>query len=137
MPISRWGPTFDQGIGNIIVDQIEKLIATVAPFARSAPRTVTGSVTLTIRDRFIIANMTGGAVTVTLPAVNDAMIARGHEITIKRSGASNTLTIQRSGSDTIDGATSLSPTRDKTSVRFVAATGGWLVEACYSTITTL
>lgn len=55
----------------------------------------------------VLVNTTGGAVTVNLPAI--AASNKGHRITIKDVGrAAAAITVARAGSDTIDGATSMS-----------------------------
>jgi len=73
-----------------------------------AYREVTAATTATAADRVIGVNTTGGAVTITLPTA--ASVRSGFVITIKDIGAAtetNPITVARSGSDTIDGATSI------------------------------
>jgi len=54
-------------------------------------------------DRFLLVDTTGGAVVVTLPLAADM---EPHLVGIKKTIAANTVTINRAGSDTIDGLTS-------------------------------
>jgi len=67
---------------------------------------VTGNTTLTISDAgLILVDATAGNVTITLEAAN-ALKALGFTF-IRTDTTTNTVTIQRAGSDTIDGGTSL------------------------------
>lgn len=72
--------------------------------------TTTGNILLT--DYFITVDATGGNVTLTLPAASTAFgNAVGIQYVIKRiDNSGNTITIQRAGSDTIDGGTSVTLT---------------------------
>ena len=67
-------------------------------------RTVTGAATITtVSDNVLLADASGGAVTVTLPAAADVT---GRHFTIKKTdGTGNTVTIDGAGAETIDGAT--------------------------------
>lgn len=131
----KFGTAFESAIANRIIASIEKWADSIVSDLRRAPiRSVSGTASLTLTDQFVVADMSGGNVTISLPTASTWMIARCHQITIKRSGGANTLTIQRTGSDTIDGATSVSPARDKTAMTFVAVAGGWLVMGAYSTV---
>jgi hypothetical protein len=69
-------------------------------------RTVTAAHTVTREDEVVLADAAGGAFSVTLPLARDFPRQRK---SIKRlnSGA-NAVTIARSGSDTLDGGTSIS-----------------------------
>jgi hypothetical protein len=64
--------------------------------------TVTSAYTLTPFDRLLRVDTTGGAVAITLPLANTVP---GQVFTIKNIGT-NTVTVNRAGTDTIDGATS-------------------------------
>ena len=74
------------------------------PNASISTKTGTSN-TLTTDEHLVLIDASGGAVTVTLP---DAGTYPGREINFKVTTApgGNTITIQRGGSDTIDGATS-------------------------------
>ena len=68
-------------------------------------RTITASTTATLLDVVILANTGSGAITVTLPIASSAT---GKVYTLKKiSSDSNIVAFTRSGSDTIDGAISL------------------------------
>jgi len=72
-------------------------------------RTVTsGSTTLTAIENFVALDATSGNITITLPAASVSFGANmGLDLIFKRiDNSGNTVTIQRAGSDTIDGATS-------------------------------
>jgi len=75
---------------------------------------ITSNYTITSSDYQILVDATGGNITLNLPAVSsvyDATLGVGIIYSIKRMDASgNTITVQRAGSDTIDGATSFTLT---------------------------
>ncbi len=63
--------------------------------------------TVTQQDRYIYVDATGGAATVTLPLA--ATFPAGFRVGIKKKDSGgNAVTVARSGSDTFDGATSIS-----------------------------
>lgn len=68
-------------------------------------RTIALSETLTKQDRILLVNTSIGSVTLTLPSAANKI-----ELVIKKTVAANTLTIQRGGTDTIEGATSIALT---------------------------
>jgi len=67
----------------------------------------TAAYTVTVQDRYVYVDATSQVVTVTLPLANS--VPAGFTVGIKKkdSGA-NAVTVARSGSDTFDGATSIS-----------------------------
>ena len=67
-------------------------------------------------------NTSGGAFTLTLPALSG--VTAGQEIRVKLATAGNDLTIARTGSDTIDGLTSFTMSTAKSSITLVANTSG-------------
>lgn len=90
---------------------------------RTAVVTKSANYTATANDQVILVDCTGGAVTITLPAI--ATANRGKEYRIKKIDASgNAVTVARSGSDTIDGATSSSLTAQYQSKDYVAPDAG-------------
>jgi hypothetical protein len=91
-------PAYDPGFFNNELQAIQRSMPPVT--IRTAAYTADG------KDFLILANAAGGAFSVTLPL---ASRVKGMAVTIKRlnSGA-NAVTIARSGSDTIDGAASVS-----------------------------
>jgi hypothetical protein len=63
--------------------------------------------TITQQDRYVYADATGAAITVTLPLA--ATVPAGFTVGIKKKDSGgNAVTVARSGSDTFDGATSIS-----------------------------
>lgn len=83
-----------------------------ATTSKSADYTITSS------DTVIFADCTSGNVIITLPT---ASTVSGYRFYIKRTdGSANTVSVARSGSDTIDGATSQSLTAQYTSVTVVS-----------------
>ncbi len=91
-------------------------------FATSAK---TADYTLTSGDTVVMANATSGNVIITLPV---ASTVSGYRFYVKRTDASaNTVTIARSGSDTIDGATSQTLDAQYTSVTVVSDGSNWFI----------
>lgn len=69
---------------------------------RCAWRSVTADTRVLPTDCLVMADATGGAITVTLPEASDVL---GLRVTVKRmNGGGNAVTVSRSGTDTIDGA---------------------------------
>lgn len=69
--------------------------------------TKTGNYTMTENETFCFADATSGNITITLALANTWGTARGQRVTVKRIDASaNTVTVNTSGTDTIDGAAS-------------------------------
>jgi len=96
----------------------ERLRDMVARVQRLNTRLVSAATTLTAGDDVVLVTTSGGSVTVTLP---DAKTHLGKVFYIKKMSAANTMTIQRSGSDTIDGSTTASTTTQYQSFLVVAA----------------
>lgn len=88
---------------------------------------ITSATTLQIDDDVVLVDTSGGSVTVTLPAVTDAMIYNRQEHEVVKTSASNTMTIVPSGSDTVVGTTSVAATIQWTALRFRAISGGWVL----------
>ena len=70
----------------------------------SATSVITTPVTLTDSDKVVLVDddTIGGAVTINLPAAADST---GNEYHIKKLGTTGSITVDASGSETIDGAT--------------------------------
>lgn len=66
-------------------------------------RSVTATTTLTNNDFVLFADPAGGAITVNLPAV--ATVVPGRRYIVRTTGTTNAVTLDGSGSETIDGAT--------------------------------
>ncbi len=87
--------------------------------------TKTSGYTVTATDTVIFADATSGNVTITIPA---AASFSGYRFYVKRiDGSANTCTITRSGSDTIDGATSFTLDVQYTSVMLVSNGTAWYI----------
>ena len=125
--VGLWPSVFEPGLGNAVLAKIKAAIEAVAPMQVTPLRSVTGAVTLTAHDYIVIADMTSGDVTITLPLVSDWMIREITQYVVKREGGANTLIIQGSGGNTIDGTPSVTPAVDNTAVWFAATTGGWRI----------
>ena len=102
----RW---FWRKQGEVNADRLNQSMADLSQVvnapARDAVTTVDAAYTVEFEDGLILADSTGGALTVTLPL---AATMTGRVVTVKRvNGGGNNVTIARSGSDTLDGATSL------------------------------
>lgn len=90
-----------------------------------ATSTKTSNYTITGTDVVIFANATSGNVTITLPV---AASNAGYRFYIKRiDGAGNTCSIMRSGSDTIDGQTTISLDLQYTSLTVVSDGSAWYI----------
>lgn len=76
--------------------------------------------TVATADDILLCNTSGGAITVTLPPAG-----RGRRLTILRITGANNVTVNPSGSDTIDGAASATVTASYTPLRLKATSGGW------------
>ena len=93
--------------------------ATLATASKTSNYTITGS------DVVIFANATSGNVTVTLPT---AASFGGYRFYVKRTdGSGNTCSIARSGSDTIDGQTSVSLDTQYTSLTIISDGSAWYI----------
>lgn len=87
-------------------------------------RSITGGTTPTVDDDLIVVTGSGSP-TVTLPAITAGN--KGRRIRIKHKGT-GTITVARTGSDTIDGATSFSIPDQYSSFEFVSdGTSDWMI----------
>lgn len=91
------------------------------------PITITSSAspyTLVSEAGILLANTSGGNITVNLPAAYGS----GRLVTVVKTSASNTLTLDGNGSETINGATTYAMTADNEVVQMVdAASGKWYI----------
>lgn len=71
-------------------------------------------------DDILLCNTSGGAITVTLP-----LAARGRRLTILRTTGANNVTVNPSGSDTINGDASATVSSSYAPLRLKATSGGW------------
>lgn len=87
--------------------------------------TQTSSYTVTSSDTVVFADATSGNVTITLPAASGLT---GYRFYVKRiDGSANTVTVARSGSDTIDGATSHTLSLQYMAIGLVSNGSAWYI----------
>lgn len=115
--------------GNV---RLNSSVQSIGRFPRIAHETVTvasGTYTLNAGDSFVAAATSGGAVTVNLESA--ARCGRGHIVTVKDfngAAASNNVTINRNGSDTIQGSASYTISTNYGVVRLMSdGSATWLV----------
>ena len=87
---------------------------------------VAGDYQATVEDHYLGVDASGGAITITLPALAEAK--RGKEIIVKdETGSSgvNNITVTGSGSEQIDGNTSLTIGGNYDAVRLIAGDSQW------------
>lgn len=90
-----------------------------------ASRAVTGSVTVLAADRFLLANASGGVVTINLPA---AASSTGRVLYVKKTDASaNIVTIDGNAAETIDGAATKNLTAQYDSVTVQCDGSTWWI----------
>jgi hypothetical protein len=90
-----------------------------------ATATKTSNYTITGTDVVIFANATSGNVTITLPTASSNA---GYRFYVKRiDNAGNTCSVARSGSDTIDGQTSISLDLQYTCLTVVSDGSQWYI----------
>jgi hypothetical protein len=93
--------------------------------ANLATTTKTSSYTITGTDVIVFANATSGNVTITLPT---AASFTGYRFYVKRTdGSGNTCSVARSGTDTIDGQTSISMDLQYTSLTIASDGSAWYI----------
>lgn len=101
------------------------LLGTIQRRIPSSVRTVSANTTLTLDERIFYVDASAGPVTITLPKAGKALYGLGSYISfyqrgmptqgldfviIKKDSSANAVTVQRAGSDTINGGTSVSTT---------------------------
>lgn len=93
-------------------------------------RTISANTTLTGEDNTLIVNTSGGNVTVTLPSAASVFNSNNNTGIIyqfKKTSASNTLTIQGTGGETIDGSATYSITTVNAAVSIRTNGAAWYV----------
>lgn len=93
---------------------------------------VTADTALTTDYDVLTVDASGGARAITLP---DRATVQGKVYTVKRTSASNNVVISRSGSDTLEGATTKTLGSQYASITIVAGTATWLILATTGTVT--
>jgi hypothetical protein len=74
-------------------------------------------------DRYVLADATSAAVTVTLPS---AIGLKGRPFTVVRVNAGNTVTVEGDGSETISGAANVSLSSQWESVTVISDNANWV-----------
>lgn len=88
-------------------------------------RVITASGTVLVTDYLILANATGGAITVTLP---EAAENQGRVLVVKKTDASvNAVTLDGNGSETIDGAATKALSAQYAGTMILSDGSGWWV----------
>jgi hypothetical protein len=139
VPTNRWAapdlPADPQAALTILGPSLKRLEQALAATPQAYGFRITSAdTTLTDTDETLVAKTGSGSVQVTLP---DAADYAGREFTVKKSSASNTLTVVPTGSDTVEGASSLAWTDDQESyvLRSVLLTAphtyGWVAVASH------
>lgn len=86
-------------------------------------RAITASGAVQGTDYLILANATGGAITVTLPPV---AASRGRELVVKKTDASaNAVTVDGNSSETVDGGANISTTTQNVAMRVLCDGTQW------------
>jgi hypothetical protein len=91
---------------------------------RSQVTSVTQSYGMNEADRYVLADASGGALTVTMPS---AIGLKGREYTVIRTnGGGNAVTVDGDGSETISGAANVSLSSQWDRVTMVSDNSNWL-----------
>lgn len=111
-------------IGGQLVFTANPVVDSMAVDAFSAGvRAITATATVATGDYFIEANATGGNITVNLPALET-----GRMIIVKKTDASaNTVTLDGSGAETIDGAATNVITVQYAAIKIIGGATQWLI----------
>ena len=121
-----WTLTLPTGTGSANqILQTDGAGTTSWSYGTYATATKTSDYTVASSDTVILADATSGAINITLPAASGAAGARC--FIKKTDSSSNTVTIQRSGSDTIDGGTSAVIRVQYTCLQLVSNGSNWFI----------
>jgi hypothetical protein len=85
---------------------------------------VTSTYTLSLNDALVFADATSGSFSITLKPARECEQKR---VTIKKTTAANTVTIDPDGSETIDGAATYALSAQYASVELVSYNGSWWI----------
>jgi hypothetical protein len=85
---------------------------------------VTSTYTLSLNDALVFADATSGSFSITLKPARECEQKR---VTIKKTTAANTVTIDPNGSETIDGAATYALSAQYASVELVSYNGNWWI----------
>lgn len=106
-----------------VAGAINSLIKAVG--AGEVSRVVTGTVTPNASDYLLLADASGGAVTVNLPSAVSS--ARRKFIVKKTDASANAVTVDANGAETIDGATTVSTTTQYDAFTVLCDGSAWYI----------
>ena len=104
---------------SVYLDSIGNLSHAIVPYT-----TITGDTTLTTDNVVVFVNATSGEVDVTLYA---ATSNGGRTLVIKKTDSGNTVNILRAGSETIDGAVSITLYHQNESITLMSDNSNWFI----------
>ena len=87
---------------------------------------VSADYTLVSEDSFLLVDSTAGDIDITVPERNDALVMLRRTIIIKKLVAGNAVNIIASGSDTVDGAASITLSAANSAYTIRATPDGWV-----------
>ena len=123
----NFGDIYDKLHMRELVRHLETLFGQVVVDTTRGAYAVTGNVTLGVEDEVVLVDTTAGDVTITLPAISDAVVRLKREYEVVKTAAANTLYIDPTGADTIVGDTDVIVAVQWTALRFRATPGDWVI----------
>ena len=112
---------FDKGLNPATAASITRELTRMD---RGGVLTLDASAAIKPEHSFVKVDTTGGSVTVTLPA---ARLCKGREYKFKKLVAANTMTLDADGSETIDGAATVSTSTQYGNYTLVSDGSNWHV----------
>ena len=125
--LPNFGDVYDALRMREMVRHLEALFSQVVVDTTRGAYSITSSMTLGTEDDVVLVDTSAGDVTITLPAISDAMVRLKREYVVVKTIAANTVTIMPTGADTIRGAASTTISTQWASLRFRATSGNWVV----------
>lgn len=122
----RFGDTYVGITMRAFIRQLEIALGKVQVNVGAAYTEVTSTHIVTSEDSLLIVDTTGGSIVITLPLSTLALVNDRFEIIIKKKVSANTVTINKTGTDTVDSGSSLTLTTVNSFYRLRAVTGGWI-----------
>jgi hypothetical protein len=122
----RFSDKYEGALMRAFMRQLENALSLVQTFTGAAYKEISADYTVLAVDSLLYVDTTGGNVIITLPLVSQNNVNDRFEIIIKKKVAANTITINKTGTDTVDGGSSLTLTSVSTFHRLRAINGGWI-----------
>jgi hypothetical protein len=122
-----FGDIYDKLHMRELVRHLETLFSQVIVDTSRGAYAVTGNTTLGSYDEVVLVDTSAGDVTITLPAISDAMVRLKQEYELVKTVSANTLHINPTGADTIVGDANVIVTVQWTALRFRATPGDWVI----------